>query len=550
MSIPNALLRAGKALRPRLAPALALIGLGLLPGCGRRETAVQAGNRDQVLHRGVGDEVATLDPQLGTGIAEGNIDAALFEGLVTEDPRDLHPVPGVAERWEVSPDGLVYTFTLRADARWSDGRPVTAKDFVDSWRRILTPSLGAENASLLYVLQGAEAYHRGATRDFSTVGAEALSERTLRVTLERAAPEFLPLLTHWAWSPVPTRLIASLGPLDSRGTDWTRPGRFVGNGAFTLRSWEPDRQIVVEKSPTYWDASRVRLRAIHFYPIDSLDTEERAFRAGQLHLTDALPAERIGTYRRDAPQLLRIDPYLDTYYYLLNVRRPFLNDVRIRRALALAVDRRAIVERLLGGGQTPAEAFTPGGMEGYRPPEDLRTDFDAARSLLAEAGHPGGRGLPAFELLYNNSENHRAIAEAVQETWRRELGLQVRLRNEEFKTMLAERREGNFDIMRANWVADTPDPGSFLAVWRSDSGNNLSGWSNRHYDAHLFAAERTSDPADRNAQFAAAERILLSEVPCIPIYHYTHVFLIQPSVRGWYPTLLDHHPYKYVWLEP
>jgi len=263
---------------------LLLAGLGaaaiVFAGCSKRETEVEQGNREQVLHRGIGYEPTDLDPQLVTGIAEGNIVTALFEGLVVEDPRDLHPVPGVAERWDISADGLVYTFHLRANARWSNGRPVTAQDFVSSWQRILTPSLEADNAGMLEVLQGAEAFHRGLTKDFSGVGAAAIDARTLRVSLEHPTIDFLERLTHWAWSPIYIPALAASGPVYDRGNPWTRPGRLVGNGPFALKSWSPNQQIVLEKSPTYWDAANVRLQAVHLYPIDSLDAEEQAFRAG------------------------------------------------------------------------------------------------------------------------------------------------------------------------------------------------------------------------------------------------------------------------------
>jgi oligopeptide transport system substrate-binding protein len=531
-------------LRPLLGLALALAA-----GCARHETEVQRGDREQVLSRGVGYEVTDLDPQLATGIAEGNVITALFEGLVVEDPRDLHPIPGVAERWEISPDGLTYTFFLRANARWSNGQPVTAQDFVASWQRMLTPSLGADNAGMLEVLQGAEAFQRGLTKDFSQVGARAVDPRTLRVTLEHPTPDFLTRLTHWAWSPLYLPGIAASGPVYARGNPWTRPGRLVGNGPFVLKKWDPHEIIVLAKSPTYWDAGQVRLQAVQLYPIDSVDAEERAFRAGQLHVTDALPLSKIEAYRRDSPQFLRIDPYLGTYYYAFNLRRPYLNDERIRRALALAVDRGAIVDKILRGGETPATAFTPPGLAGYTPAAKLTTDFPEARRLLAEAGYPGGQGLPPFDLLYNNSENHRLIAEAIQEMWRRELGIEVRLVNQELKVVLAARRAGDFQILRGDWIADYAEPGSFLDIWRSDSGNNYGGWSNPDYDALLFAADRTPDASARSALWQKAEALLLAGAPCIPIYHYTHVFLLQPSVQGWYANPLDHHPYKYVWLE-
>ncbi len=523
--------------------------LSTLTGCLRHGTDVERGNREQVLHRGIGDEIGDLDPHVATNISELDIISALFEGLVTEDPVDLHPVPAVAERWEVSADQLTYTFYLRAGARWSNGDPVTAGDFTASWRRILTPSLGSGNAGLLYVLQGAEAYTKGLARDFAQVGAKALDARTLQVTLDHPVPYFLSLLTHPAWLPVHLPSIAASGPVYERGNPWARPGRLVGNGAFILRAWEPNQRIVVEKSPTYWDAAHVRLNAIHFHPIDSLDAEERAFRAGQLHLTYALPFGKVESYRRDSPQLLRMDPYLNTYFLRFNVARPFLNEPRVRRALALAVDRPAIAEKILRGGQLPAYAFTPPGMAGYVPEARLPTDFNEARRVLADAGYPGGRGLPAFELLFNNSENHRLVAEAVQEMWRRELGVQVRLVNQEFKAVLAERRAGHYQILFSDWVGDYPDPSTFLDIWRSDSGNNHTGWASPAYDSLLRSASLTTDAAARNLLFQKAEALLLEAAPLVPLYYNSHIFLLQPSVKGWHPTLLDHHPYKHVWLE-
>ena len=320
-------------------------------GCGRRETAVALGDRAQVLHRGVGYEVTELDPHLVTGVADGNVLRALFEGLVTEDPVDLRPVPGVAERWETSADGREYTFHLRANARWSDGRPVTAGDFAASFRRILTPSLGAEYANMLYVLRGAEDFHKGRSTDFSSVGAAALDARTLRLTLTNPTTYFLSLLTNPPWFPVPLEVIARHGPADRRGNPWTRPEKLVGNGAFTLRDWRPHQVIIAAKSATYWDAATVRLNAIHFYPIDSVDAEERAFRSGQLHVTEFTPIGKIDSYLRTSPNLIRRDPYLGTYFYRFNTRQAPLNDARVRRALALAADRETIVAKVARGGQ-------------------------------------------------------------------------------------------------------------------------------------------------------------------------------------------------------
>ncbi len=541
-------------LRPNSRAALAgvflasLLAVLALAGCKPRETAVERGTREQILHRGIGVDLADLDPHLATQAADYNVLSALFEGLVSEDPVDLHPVPGVAERWEISPDQLTYTFHLRADAKWSNGEPVTAQDFVDSWQRVLTPELGAESAHLLHVVQGAKAFNKGVA-GFDAVGIAAPDTRTLRVTLEHPTPYFLSLLNHTAWFPVHRATVEKFGAFARRGTAWARPGRLVGNGPFALEDWRYGQEIVATKSDTYWDRDAVRLKGIVFRAFDSLDAEERAFRAGQLHLTEALPPGRIESYRRDAPELLRIDPLLGTYFLRLNVTRPFLNDVRVRRALALALDREALVEKVLRGGQQPARSFVPPGTAGYVFEGGFTTNFEAARALLAEAGYTHGQGLPPFELLFNSSETHRVIAEAIQEMWRRELGVQIQLVNQELNAVLEARRTGAFQILRSVWTGDYNDPTSFLDIWQSGSGNNYTGWSSASFDTLLFEAQRAATAEERHRIFARAEGLLLDAVPMIPVYHYTHVFLLRPEVKGWHPTLLDRHPYKHVWLE-
>jgi oligopeptide transport system substrate-binding protein len=518
--------------------------------CTPRETNVESGNRTQTLHRGMGPALGDLDPHLATGTTDYNVLSALFEGLVGEDPVDLHPVPGVAASWKVSTDGKTYTFLLRPDAKWSNGDALTASDFMASWQRVLTPALGADYANLLYVLAGAEAYHKGETNDFATVGVRALTSHTLEVKLAYPAPYFLSLLQHWMWYPVHLPSIRAVGSPTSRSTGWARPGTLIGNGPFTLTAWPQGERIEVAKNPLYWDAAHVRLNAIHFHPFQGVDTEERAYRSGQIHLTDALPISKIPSYRREAPDQLRIDPYLGTYFFRFNTARPFLDQPLVRQALTLAIDRHAIVERVLRGGQIPSAAFTPAGTAGYTPPDGLITDAERARQLLAEAGFPDGQGAPVVELLFNTSENHKLVAEALQSMWRTELGLSVELRNMENKTVLESRRAGAYDMLRSVWIADYADPTSFLEIWRSDSGNNYTNWGNPHYDQLLDQATQTLDTAARFALLHQAEELLLNEAPVLPLYSFTHVFVKRPEVQGWHPTLLDHHPYKHVWLKP
>ena len=523
--------------------------VGLLVSCAKRETPVEQGVREQVLQRGLSADPAELDPHIISGLPEINVISTLFEGLVGEDPVDLHPVPGVAESWDMSSDALTYTFHLRPTARWSNGEPVTAQDFSNSIRRVLTRSLGADYATMLYVLVNAEAYHKGTLTDFSSVGVEAPDARTLRLKLDHPAPYFLSLLSHPAWFPVWLPALEKSGSPYQRGSRWTQPGSLVGNGPFVLKQWQRGEVIVVEKSPTYWDAATVRLKAIHFHPATDVESEERAFRAGQLHITEALPVSKVAAYRQAAGNALQIGAFLDTYFYRLNTTRPGLSNPKVRQALAAAIDRAAIVDKITQGGQQPAHSFTPPGVAAYVPPDVVHQDYAEARRLLAEAGYPGGQGLPPLEIMINSSGNHRAIAEAIQEMWRRELGVEVRINNMEQATLLANRRTLDYAIMRAEWSADYLDPKTFLDVFRSDSNNNHTGWSNSGYDRLLFEADRTADPAARYGLMQQAEKILLGELPIIPIYYYTSVRLVHPSVHGWYPTLLDRHPYKNVWLE-
>ncbi len=533
----------------RLCYALCLLALTLHAGCGRRETRVEYGNREQILFKGNGAEPAELDPQIVTGVTEHHTIMAFLEGLVTEDPVDLHPVPGVAERWDVSEDGRVYTFHLRKDAKWSNGDPVTAQDFWESYRRILTPTLASEYAYMHFVVTNAEAFNQGRITDFDQVGYKVLGDHTFQIRLASPTPYFLSLLNHTSWFPVHLPTVRKHGLPYVRGNKWTRPGHHVGNGPFVLDEWRVNTVIVAKKSPTYWGRDTVRLNEIRFYPIDSADTEERAFRSGQLHVTETLPLSKIEVYRNRQPEVLRVDPYLGVYFYRLNVTKPPLNDKRVRQALSAAMDRTALVEKVARGGQRPAYHFTPPGTAGYYSRAKVSGDLAAARKLLAEAGYPEGKGFPKVELLFNTSEAHRAIAEAIQQMWKVNLGVEVQLVNQEWKVYLDSQHALNYQICRAAWIADYVDPNSFLDMFLTGGGNNDTGWSNAEYDGLIAAASREAHPAKRMEIFQRAEALLLDEMPVIPIYFYTRVNLRRPEAKGWHPNILDSHPYKYVYLE-
>lgn len=518
--------------------------------CGKPESNVEKGNRLRVLHKGNGQEPQDLDPQIVNGLSAGNIIAALFEGLVAEDPHDLHPVPGVAERWDISADGTVYTFHLRPDASWSNGERVLARDFVQSYRRILSPALASDYAYMLYPVANAEAFNKSQLSDFTQVGFRALDDATLEITLAYPTAYFLSLLNHWSWFPVHIPTVEKYGPVFERGSRWTRPGRFVGNGPFTLEEWRLNDRVRVKKSATYWDAEKVALNEIVFHTIDSNDVEERAFRSGMLHVTESIPVNRIDKYRRDRPELLRIDPYLGSYFFRLNVTRAPLDNLLVRRALAMALDRQSLAENVWRNAMLPARSFTPPDTAGYTPRASIPFDVSQAREHLAQAGFPEGRGLPPIDLLFNTSQNHRLTCEAVQQMWRANLGIQVTLTNQEEKVYFDTRRRMDYQVYRSTWISDYLDANSFLDLWMSGGGNNYTGWRNAEYDRLIAEAGQTTDAAARNAAFQQAEAILLNEAAIIPLFHYTHTFLIQPSVKGWHPTLLDHHPYKHVRLQP
>jgi oligopeptide transport system substrate-binding protein len=521
----------------------------VLAACARRETPVEAGNRLGILHLGNQGEPATLDPQIANGNPEYYISFALLEGLTTQDPADLSPRPGAAESWEVSPDGLVYTFHLRAGARWSNGDAVTSHDFLYSYRRILSPKLGSDYNYMLYVVKNARAYARGTLTDFTQVGFAAPDDRTLIVTLEHPVPYFLTLAAHLTWLPVHPPTIEKFGAIDQRDTPWCRPGNYIGNGPFVLTQWIPNQVVTVRKNPRYWDAARVRLNEVRFYPVENPDTEERMFRAGQLHVTSFVPPEKIDGYVSHYPGLLHLDHCLETIYYSLNLHHPPLDDVRVRRALALALDRDEIARRVLRGHQLPAEALTPPHCGGFTSVTQWPHDPAAARRLLAEAGFPGGAGFPKLSLLFATNDTDKLVAEAAQAMWKQTLGITVQLAGQEDRVKSDAMQRGDFDIGCTLWIADYLDPNTFLEVSVTGGGYNFNHYSNPEYDRVIAAAAASNDPARRFACFQRAEAILAADVPLLPLYHGTSASLRQPSVHGWHPTVQNLHPLKAVWLE-
>jgi oligopeptide transport system substrate-binding protein len=513
-------------------------------------TRVEAGNEEQVYHYSNGSEPEEIDPHTSRGEPEHHIELTLFEGLVTEDPYTGSPTNGVAERWEIAPDQKKYTFYLRKNAKWSNGDPVTAHDFLNSWKRILTPSLGASYAYMLYPVKNAEAYSTNGIKDFSQVGFRLVNDHQIEIELHSPTPYFLALMLHNAWFPVHIPTILKHGKIDDRSNPWTKPGNFVGNGPFNLKEWKVNSHLLVEKSPTYWDPDNVKLTKVYFYPNESQDGEERSFRSGQIHTMKECPQPKIQVYTNKHPDHIIIYPILSVYFYRINTQKPPLNDARVRRALAMAIDRESLVKNVTRGGQIPARSLTPPETAGYPTKPLFDQNLQEAKRLLAEAGFPEGKGFPNIELLFNTMESHRAIAESIQEMWRKNLNIHVTLRNEEWKVYLKSVQNGDYFIARAGWGGDYIDPNTFLDLFLTNGGNNETGWGHPKYDELITKAGTISDKEQRYQLFTQAETLLMQEMPIIPLYFYTRPRLMQPSVKMWYPNPLDHNTFKYIYMDP
>lgn len=524
-----------------------IVSAGMLVACSSGESRVEQGNRLGEFHAANSAEPQTLDPHVSTGVPENNIAMGMFEGLVSAHPQDLTPVPGMAERWDISEDGRTYRFYLRDNAKWSDGTPLTAEDFRWSWSRVLDPKLGSEYGYMLFPIKNAEPFGTGKISDFSQVGVRVIDDHTLEVELENPTPYFLGLLNHHSLYAVPKHVLLNYGVISDRYSDWTRPGNMVSNGPFRLAEHKIYHYVKLEKNPHYWDAENVALNAIYFYPIENYSTEERMFRVGQIHKTFEIPLDKFPEYKQNHPEVLRNNPYLGTYYYQFNLTRKPFDDVRVRRALALAIDREAITRSVMYDVVDPGYTLTPPGVAGYNPPVLLKFDLEEAKRLLAEAGYPNGEGFPPVELLYNTNESHRKIAVAVQQMWNKNLDINVTLTNQEWKVYIDSRNRLQYDIARAGWIGDVQDPMNFLDLGLSTSGNNRSGYDSPEYDDYILKIiPGSKDKAERDENFYKAETMIMTDLPFVPIYTYKTKYLVHPSVKGLYSNYQDYYFWKYV----
>jgi oligopeptide transport system substrate-binding protein len=488
-------------------------------------------------------EPETTDPSVMSGQPDGRVARMLFEGLVVPDPKTLAPTPGQAYRWEISPDGLTYTFHLRPGLVWSDGTPLTARDFVYSWRRVLRPETASRSASLMYAIRNGEAFNKGTLKDESQVGVAAPDDSTVVATLESPTAYFLFLTQFYTYVPVPQHAIETFGPR------WTLPANMVGNGPFKLAYWRQNDRFEFVPNPRYWDRAAVKLDRIIAYSVDDLNTSTNLYKAGvtDWNTSGSIPAPFLPYMRQYAD--FRSGDYQGTYFYSVNVTEKPLNNVWVRRALEYAIDRESITRDLLKGSRRAWGNIVPSGYPGYEKPEGYTYDPVKARADLARGGYPGGKGFPKISILFNTSDDHRRIAEAVQAMWKRELAIDVELSNQEWGSYLQATTSLHYQVARRSWIGDYLDPNTFLNMLVSGDGNNRTGFSDPHYDALIHAAAREVDPAARMKLLRDAEALALDQAVYIPIYHYSTTELVKPYVRGLYQNALDTHPMKGVWID-
>lgn len=486
----------------------------------------------QDLVRNNGSEPQSLDPHKIEGVPESNISRDLFEGLLVSDLQG-HPSPGVAESWD-NKDFKVWTFHLRKDAKWSNGEPVTAQDFVYSWQRLADPKTASPYSSYLQYghLTNIDDIIAG-KKPTSDLGVKAIDDHTLEVTLSEPVPYFYKLLVHPSVSPVPKATVEKFGD------KWTQPANIVTNGAYKLKDWVVNERIVLVRNTNYWNNAKTVINQVTYLPISSEVTDVNRYRSGEIDMTyNNLPIELFQKLKKEIPTEVHADPYLCTYYYEINNQKAPFTDPRVRAALKLGLDRDIIVNKVKNQGDLPAYGYTPPYTDGAKltPPEWFTWSQDKrneeAKKLLAEAGYTKDKPL-TFNLLYNTSDLHKKLAIAVASIWQKNLGVNVKLENQEWKTFLDTRHQGTFDVARAGWCADYNEPTSFLNTMLSDSSNNTAHYKSPAFDKIIADTLKVTDEAQRTALYEKAEQQLDKDSAIVPVYYYVNARLVKPWVGGY-----------------
>ncbi|MGV7117588.1 ABC transporter substrate-binding protein [Paenibacillus kyungheensis] len=508
---------------------------------GTSEESGDGATAAQDLRINMSAEPPTFDPAQAKDSQTNTALKLMYEGL-TRMGADGNPVPGVAEKWDVSEDGLKYTFHLRDNAQWSNGEPVTASDFAYAWERVLSPKTtpASEYAYQLYYIKNGEEFNTGKVKDFADVGVKVVDDKTLEVTLTNPTPYWLGLTSFYTYYPVNKKNVEA-------NPQWaSKFDTMVTNGAFNLTAWTTSQQLAWTKNAKYWDASSIKLNTITASLVNSGSTELASYQSGQLDYagkpTGEIPTDQIAAVKQSMPDQFQAKGIASSYYYLFNVNEKPFNNAKIREAFAMSIDRKALVDHVTLGGELPAYGFVPPGIKGNT--EEYRTEYKdtgyfsedvtKAKELLAEGmKEEGYTTLPEITLIYNTLESHQKIALAVTDMWKKNLGVEVKLQNQEWSVFLDSRQSGNYQIARAGWSADYNDPMTFLDLWTTGNGNNDAKYSNPEYDKLIAAAKATQDNTKRMEDMSKAEKILVEDdMALLPIYYYTNVSLTKPNLKG------------------
>ena len=483
---------------------------------------------------------ASLDPHKMSGDWEDRIAADIFEGLLTEDI-DAKPIPGQATSWDISEDGLTYTFHLRDGIKWSDGKPVTAGDFVYALRRIEDPATASSYAYLQYPIKNAKAINSGEITDLTQLGVKAIDDKTLEITLESPTPYFLSALTHYTAYPVPKHVV------EAKAQDWIKIENIVTNGPYKPIEWVPGSHVKTEKNPEYYGTADLKIDNVIFYVLDDTSAALKRYRAGEFDIMTEFPADQYQWLEENHPGEARVAPFAGLYYYVMNSTKPPLDDVRVRQALSMAVNREVIGPQILGTGELPAYGWVPPGMNNYVEKSyraqwadlDYGAKVEKAKALLAEAGYGPDKPLK-IQLRYNTNEDHKRIAIAISAMWKA-LGVETELYNAETKVHYAELKEGQLEVARAGWLADYDDPINFLQLLRSDIQDNYGRWQNAEFDALLAQSAQTQDLAARAKLLYEAEKIAIDDTAAMPLYYYLSRNVVSPKIKGYHDNTFDKH---------
>jgi oligopeptide transport system substrate-binding protein len=534
----------------------------IVVGCGQKnnetsngetegDTAKGSEEKGNMIVANISSEPRTIDPAINNATDGSTVIFNIFEGLARINLDDDTPEPGIAENWDVSEDGTKYTFHLREDLKWSDGTPLTAEDVKYGIVRVLDPNTASSYAYHAYCIKNGKDFYEGKAKA-EDVGVKVIDDTTLEIELEYPVPYFLDIISWHLLLPLKADVV------ENNPDGWSQnPETIISNGPFRVKEWKHNEYILLEKNPYYWDKDNVKLDNVKLVMITDENTALTAFKTGSIDYMSNIPPVQI-------PQLVssgeaEVSDQLGTYFYCFNVNKKPFDDVRVRKALALAIDRQALTKTITQGGQKPAIGFIPFGLPGADKSKDFREEVDPyidinanveeAKKLLAEAGYPEGEGFPEVSLTYNTNENHKAVAEAVQAMWKKNLGINVSLTNQEWKVFIDTRSQGDYDIARHGYFSDFNDLGSLFDLWVTDSPNNDCKYSNPKYDELVTAARKEQDPAKRAELYHQAEDVLMEDMPVLPVYYYTQNYLLKPHVKDMHISPLGWEFYRNAYIE-